>query len=475
MMLKAFLDNLLTWLVISDSSKKHSQHINVEEYKELEKKYQELQEQNRLKEYALEVADLGYWDWYPQTKGHFVSKRWLDILGLEPSEIMNTEADWLDRIHPDDKLYTMLLVDQAIAEKQHYKLEFRMRHKDGHYIWILGSGSPLLYDDAGNVTRVSGTHQDITDKKELEKEFEKHRNYMKTLYDLNPNIIMISDGKELNSANHAFFKLFDYVNIDEFKEQHHCVCNFFEYLEDDTYLHPSKGNWIDAASKEESKQALIIKGEETYNFSVISKKITFSDLPLYIVTMTDTTEYYKLQQQLIELSIMDELTQVYNRRYFNEISKKLISSTARSNAKLSFIMIDIDNFKNYNDNYGHDQGDSVLKNLAQIIANMHTRNADAVCRMGGEEFAVLTNYTEREVMLQHAQEICNQISSANMPHKYNMDFNKVTISLGVSCCDFSLEKKSMEQLYKEADEALYLSKHNGRNQVTLYQNDTNKG
>ena len=466
-MLKKFLDSSFTLPVISESSKKHSKNTRVEEY-------EELQEQNRLKEYVLEGAGLGYWDWYPQTKEHFVSKRWLDLLGLEPSDIINTEDDWLDRIHPDDKLYTMLLVDQAIAEKQHYKLEFRMRHKDGHYIWILGSGSPLLYDDA-NVTRVSGTHQDITDKKELEKEFEKHRNYMKTLYDLNPNIIMISDGKELSSANHAFFKLFDYVNIDEFKEQQHCVCKFFEYLEDDAYLHPSKGNWIEAASKEDSKQALIIKGEETYNFSVSSTKITFADSPLYIVTMTDTTQHYNLQQQLIELSIMDELTQVYNRRYFNEISAKLLSSTARSNGKLSFIMIDIDNFKKYNDNYGHDQGDLVLKDLAQVIAKMHIRHADMVCRLGGEEFAVLTHYTSQKALFKYAQEICDKIYVTNMPHKYNMDFNRVTISIGVSYCDFSLEKKSIEQLYKEADEALYLSKHNGRNQVTLYQNENDKG
>ncbi|MCW9024516.1 MAG: sensor domain-containing diguanylate cyclase [Gammaproteobacteria bacterium] len=121
-------------------------------------------------------ANLGYWDWNYQTGEHSVNDRWLEILGLERSDIKNHVDDWGSRIHPDDKQRVLDTVDQYISIGKSYVSEFRMKHKDGHWVWIQGSGAVVEYDSEHKALRLCGTHQDITDRKMLEK----HLNYLAT-------------------------------------------------------------------------------------------------------------------------------------------------------------------------------------------------------------------------------------------------------------------------------------------------------
>lgn len=181
----------------------------------------------------------------------------------------------------------------------------------------------------------------------------------------------------------------------------------------------------------------------------------------------------KIKNELLKsLAITDDLTQLYNRRYFNETFKSLFSTAQRAKENLGFLMFDIDNFKLYNDNYGHDKGDEILKNVASILKECFCRNNDIVCRMGGEEFGVIVYGLDEMQLLQQAQKASKAIYNANMIHEYNNDISRISISAGVTYCDFAHRFKSTDELYRQADIALYQAKKAGRNCVVKYESKT---
>ncbi|MCQ8182156.1 PAS domain-containing protein [Methylomonas sp. SURF-1] len=118
---------------------------------------------------AIDGAQLGYWDWEYPTGKHLVNQRWLDMLGLNQDELDNYVSDWSERLHPDDRERVRATVDKHIASRRPYVVEFRMRHKLGHWVWIQGSGAVVAYDPvSGRPTRLCGTHQDISQRKQSE-------------------------------------------------------------------------------------------------------------------------------------------------------------------------------------------------------------------------------------------------------------------------------------------------------------------
>ena len=170
-----------------------------------------------------------------------------------------------------------------------------------------------------------------------------------------------------------------------------------------------------------------------------------------------TKELLVLNKKLEEMAHVDSLTGAYNRRYFYEISKKLLSFTKREKKPLSIAMIDIDKFKDVNDTYGHDVGDEVLKVLVNEIKN-NIRDSDVFVRYGGEEFVLLLPNTDLEHALVITQKLRVIIESCQ-----KVDSLKFTISIGLAA--FIDSKDDIESLVKKADEALYEAKNSGRNRV----------
>lgn len=174
-------------------------------------------------------------------------------------------------------------------------------------------------------------------------------------------------------------------------------------------------------------------------------------------------EQEKIKQ--IELKLLastDPLTQLYNRRYFKEISETILNLARREKSESSIIMLDIDRFKDVNDTYGHQFGDEVLITLSRTLMN-HQRKSDIVCRYGGEEFVILLPNTSLEDARFLAENLRKLVASIHLKPNEDTDF-QFTISLGVSQVDRENEK-SIENGIKRADEALYTTKSDGRNKV----------
>ncbi|MDT3426712.1 diguanylate cyclase (GGDEF)-like protein/PAS domain S-box-containing protein [Paenibacillus forsythiae] len=170
--------------------------------------------------------------------------------------------------------------------------------------------------------------------------------------------------------------------------------------------------------------------------------------------------------RLIEkLSITDELTGLYNRRHFNTIFCSEVGRAELEQGYLAYIMLDIDYYKKYNDTYGHYEGDNVLRRLGATIKERAAKASDFVFRLGGEEFGILAAGLTPEESFEYAEELRRSVEELNIPHEMSPVFGRLTVSVGVAAV--RVDGLTEKDIYKLADDALYQSKADGRNRVTL--------
>lgn len=177
-------------------------------------------------------------------------------------------------------------------------------------------------------------------------------------------------------------------------------------------------------------------------------------------------EIEKLRAELQEQAIHDPLTNVYNRRYMAEFLDKEIARAEREQTPVSIIILDMDNFKLFNDTYGHKCGDVVLQFSANFLVD-HTRRGDIVCRYGGEEFVIVMPNAPFEIGYERAESWRQDFSETAI--EYDGMKLSATFSAGVSC--FPQHGSTGDSLLQAADKALYFSKNHGRNRVTRYEKE----
>ena len=175
----------------------------------------------------------------------------------------------------------------------------------------------------------------------------------------------------------------------------------------------------------------------------------------------------KMKNDMLEkLSMYDGLTNIRNRRFFDETFEKTFSEIKRDKKSLAVLMIDIDFFKPYNDNYGHGQGDETLRKVAKALEKTIKRASDFVARYGGEEFVILLKDINKDGVEAVANNLLNAIRELKITHEFSKIENYVTVSIGVSYYNSSSDITKLELLLK-ADETLYNVKNSGRNNFAI--------
>lgn len=177
--------------------------------------------------------------------------------------------------------------------------------------------------------------------------------------------------------------------------------------------------------------------------------------------------HLKLQLQanaLARLATRDGLTGLYNRRYFDQMVEKEFQRHKRLEQPLALALIDIDHFKPYNDNYGHQEGDACLRRVAQAIGTATRRPAEVVARFGGEEFVVLLPHTAADEAAKYGDWLCRHIEELGLEHRYSSCGTHVTISAGIAV-GVPADADTSQQLIRAADQALYRAKREGRNRA----------
>ncbi|MGJ0289041.1 diguanylate cyclase [Aliarcobacter cryaerophilus] len=175
----------------------------------------------------------------------------------------------------------------------------------------------------------------------------------------------------------------------------------------------------------------------------------------------------KIKNDMLEkLSMYDGLTNIRNRRFFDETFEKTFNEIKRDKKSLAVLMIDIDFFKPYNDNYGHGQGDETLRKVAKALEKTIKRASDFVARYGGEEFVILLKDINKDGVEAVANNLLNAVRELKITHEFSKIENYVTVSIGVSYYNSSSDITKLELLLK-ADETLYNVKNSGRNNFAI--------
>lgn len=192
-----------------------------------------------------------------------------------------------------------------------------------------------------------------------------------------------------------------------------------------------------------------------------------SDIKLHEVRQREQEYLKRLEKQ----AITDGLTSLYNRRHFEDLAPKLLSLAKRKNLFFTFFIIDVDHFKSYNDNYGHQAGDKALIQVAAIIKQHIQRDDDFVFRLGGDEFAGIALSDTHEYIEKHINNICAMVEKVQIDHRYSDNTDYLTTSIGMITISPD-QDATIDTLYQAADKNLYKAKQNGKHQCVASQLET---
>jgi len=397
---------------------------------------------------------------------NYASEEFCRISGYSEKELIGQPHSIIKDSETPIDIYQDLWM--TIKSGHIWKGEIKNRTKQGNAYWINAIISPIIHKDKSNKAHIVGfeaLHQNITDKKILQRfnkemeeqvrkrtcELHNSQKYLDTLFDVNPSIAYVFNGKQIERVNKAFLEFTDFSSLADFSSKYRCISELFEKRQG--YLNPVtnllKNISFPHNKMKESYKALMIKDNQEYIFSINSQLFIVDNEERYLVILENITK-------LENLAIHDKLTQLYNRIYIDQVIDYQIKQLIRYHINFSLIIIDVDRFKNINDIYGHQQGDKILKLFATILKDS-IRDVDIVGRWGGEEFMIICPQSNIEGTLELAEKIRQQIESFNFQIP-----EKITASFGVAQSSMDMHE---QQLIKNADNALYQAKKQGRNQV----------
>ncbi len=273
--------------------------------------------------------------------------------------------------------------------------------------------------------------------------------------------IMDRDGK-IKYATSAFAKISGYSKSELMSKKHTIFMHTIYDTKSFTAISKSilTGKVWKGELKNKKKN-----GEEYWVYATISPEYDNANV---LIGYTSVRQDISEKKYIETLSITDALTNLFNRRHFDIIFKSEIKNSLRHKYILSFILLDIDFFKQYNDTYGHQAGDEALKKVSMCIKNTFKRPDDYSFRVGGEEFAVLFNVDEKKDALLLANKLRTNIESLCINHKSSEVSKYLTVSAGLIQIK-EKQKNETYELYKKADDALYIAKNKGRNKIYYYE------
>ena len=294
----------------------------------------------------------------------------------------------------------------------------------------------------------------LESKNETEK---KLQDYIKII---NENIIISSTDKNgyIIDVSEAFCRISEYSKEELIGKTHKLVRHPLtpNKFYDDMWTKILDGNIWKGEIHNKSKT-----GKDYWVYAIIKPIFKNHDIIGFTAIRTNITD----KKHVEYLSITDELTQLYNRRFFNKKIVEELNRAKRENNYFSFLIMDIDYFKQYNDTYGHQKGDIALEKVALVLKKKSNRASDFAFRLGGEEFGIITTL-DKDKVIEFANSIKDEIENLQIEHKTSEVSEHLTISIGI----VSKEGESItnsDLLYKEADDCLYEAKKLGRNSIFI--------
>ncbi|MEM6612552.1 MAG: diguanylate cyclase [Cyanobacteria bacterium P01_C01_bin.72] len=453
--------------------------------------------------------------WMCDTAGKttFFNQAWSRALKLESNTQLT--RNWLINIHPLDLDYCQKKFKLALARKKGFTISYRLINLDSNYRWISNYAVPQFTVD-GEFKGLVGYCFDITDHKKTEQKLIQRAASDRLLAQITQKIhtsLHLEQILQTTVDEVKQFLLAEKIQINQVDETNQLTLLFESLLVGSPLSCDITQPKQVPAVLFENNIALLSAGKSvTQDFASPFLANTHSCSTLLIpiiceaklwgliciencsfarswnveeiyllervamvlaVAIKQSKLYHQLEkanQELKQLSVMDGLTRIANRRKFDQYIAAEWNRLTREQVPLSLIMCDIDCFKLYNDTYGHQAGDLCLIEVAQAIQKVIKRPTDLLARYGGEEFVLVLPKTPLEGAKYLAQQIRLQVESLKIPHLHSTVDLYVTVSLGVASCIPS-GKSNFEVLVAAADRGLYQAKATGRNRAVEYKTE----
>lgn len=498
------------WRWVSESLREITQDENkkivlglISKISKKKKKLVKRKPQKHPWESAITTSEDGIWDWNLQNNYVFYSPRWQEIIGYSQGEIKETINEWINRLHPEDCQRAIAKLNSYLnREIINYEDEYRLITKDRDYRWILAGGQGI-WDQKGKAIRFICTNRDITDRKQREIQRSKSWKNLQEEYcqtELLANLIdylqICNETSEAislieshlvrlfpDSCGAIFLFNKSYPEIiaswgnfslsDTCSSLNNCVC----LGQDESYSSQEKCSAMICKQISSNNLELtycipmIALGEMIGVFSVIFAQIEelTREKQQYLIKLTKRLTIailnFKMREKLTNESVRDSLTGLYNRRYLEESLVSQLVEAKSQQQPLVVMMLDVDYFKYYNDTFGHDAGDAILKKLGEFLSHS-IRKEDIACRYGGEEFTLTLPGVSLEEGIKIGERIRLGVKEVRV-NQGKQAFYAISISIGLAC--FPEDGQTISQLIQAADKALYQAKETGRNRLVTAQ------
>lgn len=418
--------------------------------------------QKRL-EAALEAAGHGMWEFDRRTDTLSLSAGWKKLRGAAAHEDVKMDREsWLSRVHPDDIDRINQTSDQQGQGHDGFDtLEYRERHRDGHYVWIYSRGRPYDFDENGKPLKVIGTDTDITKLKTIEAELASQKERLRvTLESIADGVFACDAEGTITFMNNSAEKMSGWTAKEAIGRKLSEVFNSVEDSADEKPIDLAGICLREGAVQHYHNYSKLIcrDGRELYIRQSASPLRGETDSNMgAVVVFQDATQRRQLQQELEYSATHDQLTGLLNRNALDKYLDEAIRSAQEEKREHALLLMDLDHFKAVNDGAGHAAGDALLQAISKIVTDLCEKN-DCVARIGGDEFVViLTDRCTKEARAV-AQSIVDAIAA--LEFEWHEQVFRVGASIGVA--SISGETNDPVELFKLADAACYEAKRNGR-------------
>ena len=452
---------------------------------------------------AMRSTNDGLWDWNLETDETYYSPSWKAMLGYQENELENTLNTWVSLVHPDDKAIALQKTQDYIAGRANsFEVEFRMRHKDGHDIFVLSRGFLVKREVDAKPIRMVGTHVDITERKKAEAFDKRYAEILgmiakgrcaSDLYDaialmyedrhpgMRCSMLELSGNKLLHGGAPSLPKEYceavhglengpsvGSCGTSTFTGQRVLVENIetdpkWEKIKHIALPYGMRSCWSEPIKSSDGK--VLGAFGMYYNHPALPNEKELQDLISAAQLTGIVMERDHVQKRIHKLAYTDELTGLASRAAFIQHLEEITKTSLRHDRRFGLLYIDLDDFKSVNESLGHDAGDLLLKIVAQRLLNT-CRETDFIARLGGDEFCILIEEIEEDYAANVAKR-CLEV----VRQPLELYTRKLTPTCSIGIAYYPEDGNDLSSLLKAADISLYSAKGNGKSHYAFYKKE----
>jgi diguanylate cyclase len=417
---------------------------------------------------ALDGAGQGVWDHDLRNKSVFYSRMWKIMRGFAPDEeISGDQETWLARVHPDDRQRILTTIRrQDTGDIPRNAFEYRERHRDGHYIWILSRGRPIDWFPDGSVARSVGTDTDITSLKMVEEALAEEKERLRvTLESIGDGVISTDAEARVTFINPTAEQMTGWSLVDAIGEPADEVFTIIAERTGDAATNPVAECLARQHTYHSDQDVVLVsRSGERRDVRVSAAPVRTPEGAIIggVLVFQDMTESRTLQRELAHSATHDSLTGLPNRLAFEQALSSAVEQARIERREHALCFIDLDHFKAVNDTAGHAAGDCLLQEIGNVIRR-GCREQDFAARIGGDEFAILF----ADCTLAGAKMAAQKIVEAVAGTRFDWERRRYEIGASAGITAITPTSPRAALLMAEADFACYAAKSAGRNRVSI--------